>query len=80
MGVTTLLSFIIVVYGKNDGFLGEECNREVNNSCDAVFRARSTVFATLTLQISLYVRMLASRLAVQLILALSGVGAQSAQS
>ncbi|VDC02384.1 unnamed protein product [Peniophora sp. CBMAI 1063] len=54
MGVTTLLSFIIVVYGKNDGFLGEECNREVNNSCDAVFRARSTVFATLTLQISLY--------------------------
>ena len=79
MGVTTLLSFIIVVYGKNDGFLGEECNREVSNSCDAVFRARSTVFATLTLQISLYVRMLTCRLATQLIFALSGVGTQSAQ-
>ena len=52
MGATTLLSFVIVIYGKNDGSLGEECNREVNNSCDAVFRARSTVFATLTWQIS----------------------------
>ena len=63
MGVTTLLSFIIVIYGKNDGSLGEECNREVNNTCDAVFRARSTVFATLTFQISLYVRTLTCRLA-----------------
>ncbi|PFH51106.1 hypothetical protein AMATHDRAFT_3370 [Amanita thiersii Skay4041] len=54
MGVTCLLSFVIVVYGANDGFLGRQCNHEHNPECYAVFRARSTVFATLIFQILLY--------------------------
>ncbi|KAI0093721.1 sodium transport ATPase [Irpex rosettiformis] len=54
MGVTTLMSFIIVLYGKDDGELGSDCNREPSASCDAVYKARSTVFATLTFEILLY--------------------------
>ncbi|KAI0345134.1 sodium transport ATPase [Trametopsis cervina] len=54
MGVTTLMSFVIVLYGKDDGNLGANCNREPSASCDAVFKARSTVFATLTFEILLY--------------------------
>jgi P-type Na+/K+ transporter len=56
MGVTTLMSFIIVLYGKDNGELGMNCNREPSASCNTVFRARSTVFATLTFEILLYVR------------------------
>lgn len=56
MGVTTLMSFIIVLYGRDNGELGANCNREPSQSCDAVFKARSTVFATLTFEILLYVR------------------------
>ncbi|KAI0312395.1 calcium-transporting ATPase 3 [Amylostereum chailletii] len=54
MGITSLLSFVIVVYGRNDGELGMNCNREANEICDVVFRGRSTVFATLTFEILLY--------------------------
>ncbi|KAF8756550.1 cation transport ATPase (P-type) family [Rhizoctonia solani] len=54
MGATCLAAFVIVVYGANDGNLGQECNRGLNEGCDAVFRARSTVFATLIFQILFY--------------------------
>ncbi|KAJ7182704.1 sodium transport ATPase [Mycena crocata] len=54
MGVTTLMNFVIVLHGKNNGELGHDCNREPSESCEVVFRARSTVFATLTFQILLY--------------------------
>lgn len=48
MGVCTLLTFIIVVYGTGNGALGFDCNRDYNESCDVVFRARAAVFAELT--------------------------------
>lgn len=48
MGICTLMTFIIVVYGKYGGDLGEECNRKASEACTAVFRARAAVFAELT--------------------------------
>jgi potassium/sodium efflux P-type ATPase len=48
MGTTTLMTFVIVVYGANGGSLGHDCNREWSESCRAVFRARAAVFAELT--------------------------------
>jgi Na+-exporting ATPase len=48
MGSITLLTFVTVVYGANGGQLGHDCNREFNESCIPVFRARATVFAELT--------------------------------
>ncbi|KAG9094021.1 hypothetical protein FS749_013278 [Ceratobasidium sp. UAMH 11750] len=54
MGATCLLAFVIVIYGANGGNLGHECNRQHNESCEPVFRARSTVFATLIFEILFY--------------------------
>ncbi|KAK0191732.1 hypothetical protein F5146DRAFT_1112096 [Armillaria mellea] len=54
MGATCLLSFVIVVYGKGNGDLYRECNHAASEGCNLVFRARSTVFATLIFQILLY--------------------------
>ncbi|KAF9261154.1 potassium/sodium eff [Marasmius fiardii PR-910] len=56
VGITCLCSFIAVVYGRYKGNLGYECNRGFNSlsdaaECQAVFRGRSTVFATLTISI-----------------------------
>jgi potassium/sodium efflux P-type ATPase len=48
MGVCTLMTFVLVVYGANGGHLGHDCNREYSLSCEAVFRARAAVFAELT--------------------------------
>lgn len=48
MGVCTLATFIIVVYGANGGNLGRDCNREYSEACMPVFRARAAVFAELT--------------------------------
>lgn len=48
MGSLCLAAFVIVVYGAGHGDLGESCNQEYNSSCDVVFRARATVFATLS--------------------------------
>lgn len=45
---------MIIVYGKNNGELGTDCNHEESDSCRVVFRARSAVFATLIFQILLY--------------------------
>ncbi|KAF4564451.1 hypothetical protein EYR36_002385 [Pleurotus pulmonarius] len=60
MGATCLLNFVIVIYGIEHGFLGQNCNDEVTFACDAVFRARSTVFATLVFEILLYAMILKS--------------------
>ncbi|KAK9727371.1 hypothetical protein K7432_001904 [Basidiobolus ranarum] len=49
MGLIALADFIIVIYGFGNGSLGRECNRNYSDSCDEVFRARGTVFSTLTL-------------------------------
>lgn len=48
MGILTLCTFIIVVYGAGGGDLGRDCNRYYSDSCDVVFRARAAVFAELT--------------------------------
>ncbi|KAI0536480.1 ATPase [Xylaria digitata] len=48
MGSLTLATFIIIVYGANDGQLGENCNKEWGPTCGPVFRARAAVFAELT--------------------------------
>ncbi|KMU88396.1 sodium transport ATPase 1 [Coccidioides immitis H538.4] len=49
-GGTTLclVSFVSVVYGAGDGYLGDNCNQDWNPTCDVVFRARATTFATLS--------------------------------
>ncbi|KAF2968589.1 hypothetical protein GQX73_g4962 [Xylaria multiplex] len=48
MGSLTLATFIIIVYGANNGQLGENCNKEWGPTCGPVFRARAAVFAELT--------------------------------
>ena len=48
MGACTLLTFVIIVYGTGNGDLGFDCNRDYNESCAVVFRARAAVFAELT--------------------------------
>ncbi|KAI3332278.1 potassium/sodium efflux P-type ATPase [Xylariaceae sp. AK1471] len=48
MGVLTLMTFIIIIYGVNDGQLGIDCNKTWSDACEPVFRARATVFAELT--------------------------------
>lgn len=48
MGACTLLTFVIIIYGVNDGNLGSDCNRSYGPTCGPVFRARAAVFAELT--------------------------------
>ncbi|KAI0011556.1 potassium/sodium eff [Xylariaceae sp. FL0662B] len=48
MGTLSLMTFVIIIYGANNGELGENCNREFSDQCIPVFRARATVFAELT--------------------------------
>ncbi|KAI1816479.1 potassium/sodium efflux P-type ATPase [Poronia punctata] len=48
MGVLTLMSFVIIIYGVNDGNLGTDCNKTFSDACVPVFRARATVFVELT--------------------------------
>ncbi|WEW57320.1 magnesium-transporting ATPase [Emydomyces testavorans] len=48
MGALCLVSFVSVIYGVGDGYLGDNCNEGWNSTCDLVFRARATTFATLT--------------------------------
>ncbi|KAL1960577.1 hypothetical protein VTO42DRAFT_7156 [Malbranchea cinnamomea] len=48
MGGLCLLSFVTVVYGAGNGDLGNDCNQDYNDTCDVVFRARATTFASLS--------------------------------
>ena len=48
MGICSLCTFIIIVYGVGDGNLGSNCNARYSSECDLVFRARAAVFAQLT--------------------------------
>jgi len=55
MGTTVMVAFVVVIWGRYDGSLGTECNRtDLTGDCAYVFRARSTVFATLILEILLF--------------------------
>ncbi|KAF2826928.1 sodium P-type ATPase-like protein [Ophiobolus disseminans] len=50
MGALCLFSFAIVAYvGPGGGNLGSGCNEGWNETCDVVFRARATTYATITL-------------------------------
>jgi potassium/sodium efflux P-type ATPase len=48
MGICTLCTFSIIVYGANGGNLGEECNQRYSEACIPVFKARAATFAELT--------------------------------
>ncbi|TWU72188.1 Na+ ATPase [Metarhizium rileyi] len=48
MGACTMCTFCIIIYGANNGDLGENCNTEYTGACDAVFKARAATFAELT--------------------------------
>lgn len=48
MGSLCLVAFVSVVYGRGYGDLGHGCNEDYNPTCEVVFRARATTFATLT--------------------------------
>lgn len=48
MGTLCLASFVIVIFGANDGNLGVNCNHGYSESCEPVFKARATVFAVLS--------------------------------
>ena len=50
MGSLCLVAFVCVIYGEGSGTssLGDNCNHGWNESCNAVFRARATTYATLT--------------------------------
>ena len=50
MGTLCLVAFVCVIYaaGKGTSSLGDGCNSGYNPTCDSVFRARATTYATLT--------------------------------
>lgn len=48
MAACCMGSFTSVIYGKDAGNLGINCNSSYNSSCHDVFRARSAAFATMT--------------------------------
>lgn len=48
MGVLTLATFIIIVYGYYNGDLGADCNSHYTDRCEPVYRARAAIFAELT--------------------------------
>ncbi|OJJ33753.1 hypothetical protein ASPWEDRAFT_41620 [Aspergillus wentii DTO 134E9] len=50
MGSLCLVAFVCVIYGEGSGSsdMGDDCNEGWNDSCNAVFRARATTYATLT--------------------------------
>ncbi|PNY26368.1 Calcium-transporting ATPase 3 [Tolypocladium capitatum] len=48
MGACTMCTFVIVIYGANNGDLGVDCNAKYSDACIPVFRARAATFAELT--------------------------------
>lgn len=50
MGSLCLIAFVCVIYAAGSGTadLGNGCNKGYNETCDTVFRARATTYATLT--------------------------------
>lgn len=48
MGTLSLMTFVVIIYGVNNGQLGKDCNTLFSEVCEPVFRARATVFAELT--------------------------------
>ncbi|KAM4066242.1 E1-E2 ATPase domain-containing protein [Hirsutella rhossiliensis] len=48
MGACTMCTFVIIIYGANNGDLGFDCNTNFSDACIPVFRARAATFAELT--------------------------------
>jgi potassium/sodium efflux P-type ATPase len=48
MGILSFVNFVIVVIALNDANFGSECNAHYSPSCEGVFKARATAYATLT--------------------------------
>lgn len=48
MAVCCLMVFVIIVYGKGDGYLGLNCNEGSGTGCKLVFKGRSGAFAAFT--------------------------------
>ncbi|KAF9575306.1 Na+ ATPase [Mortierella alpina] len=51
MGGLSFASFVIVVFGINDGNLGEKCNSHWSPDCEGVFRGRATAYTCMTILI-----------------------------
>ncbi|KAF9210397.1 Na+ ATPase [Podila verticillata] len=50
MGILSFASFIIVLFGFNEGpLIGSECNQSWSEGCNGVFRSRATAYACLTM-------------------------------
>lgn len=47
MAATLLSSFSIVMFGFYDGHFGENCNTDYSESCEGVFRSRTTCFTVM---------------------------------
>lgn len=48
MAASCMATFVTIIYGRDHGNLGQNCNRDYSESCHDVFRARSAAFATMT--------------------------------
>lgn len=48
MAICCLMVFVIVVFGKGDGYLGVGCNEISGTGCSLVFKGRSAAFAAFT--------------------------------
>lgn len=48
MAGCVLGSFTVVIFGFDDGNLGQNCNNGYSDLCDDVFRARATCYSTMT--------------------------------
>ncbi|KAI7852428.1 potassium/sodium efflux P-type ATPase [Circinella umbellata] len=46
VGIIGICNFAAVVYGYGGGDLGEDCNKNYNETCDIVFRARGALFTS----------------------------------
>ncbi|KJZ78648.1 hypothetical protein HIM_02039 [Hirsutella minnesotensis 3608] len=48
MGACSMCTFVIIIYGANNGNLGIDCNTNFSDACRPVFKARAATFAELT--------------------------------
>ncbi|KAJ2378424.1 hypothetical protein IW150_000821 [Coemansia sp. RSA 2607] len=54
IGLLSIADFWLVINGFGNGDMAQHCNKDYTEECDLVYRARGTVFATLTLGILLH--------------------------
>lgn len=48
MAGACMATFTTIIYGKDSGELGFDCNNQYSESCSSVYRSRSAAFATMT--------------------------------